>query len=64
MEWSVFGGLVVVMMRIGRGSGCVVGVSYSVGGDDYGSRLGGGSGGGSDVASTKRLINRARMFVL
>ncbi len=56
----MFGGFFVVMMMIGRGSGCVVGVSYSVGGDDYG----GGSSGGSDVASTKRLINRARMFVL
>ncbi len=55
----------MVMMMIGRGSGCVVGVSYSVGGDDDGSRLGGDSGGGSDVtSSTKRLINRARIIVL
>ncbi len=54
--------LVVVMMMIDRGSGCVVGVSYCFGSDDYGSRLGGGSGGGSDVTSTKRLINIARMF--
>ncbi len=29
----------MVMMMIGRGSGCVVGVSYGVGGDDDGSRL-------------------------